>query len=214
MANYPKELIDLTQEYLTDGVITPKERQVLLNKAVMLNVDPNEFDLYIDAQLQKMEQIAHEAAQKQKGRLCPYCQEPLPMFDDRCPGCGKNITPEASKEVEELIDVLETALVSFKAVAEKKKNSAKMSYPATPAMQFKTFSNMFTGKEDRENEKTDISYATTKAEVERYIRKAKMYYGSNKTVNFLVSEVELAVAEAEKSVASAKAKKETSSLLL
>ena len=57
MANYPKELLDLVQEYLTDGVITAKERQVLLNKAISLGVNPDEFDLYIDAQVQKIDKI-------------------------------------------------------------------------------------------------------------------------------------------------------------
>jgi hypothetical protein len=73
MANYPKELLDLVQEYLTDGVITAKERQVLLNKANALGVDPDEFDLYIDAQVQKLQNAAADAAQQQKGRLCPFC---------------------------------------------------------------------------------------------------------------------------------------------
>ena len=60
MANYPQELLDLVQEYLTDGVITAKERQVLLNKATALGVDPDEFDLYIDAQVQKLQNAVGE----------------------------------------------------------------------------------------------------------------------------------------------------------
>lgn len=46
----PKELDDLIQEYLTDGIITPKERKVLLNKAASLGLNVDEIDLYIDAQ--------------------------------------------------------------------------------------------------------------------------------------------------------------------
>ena len=89
MAIYPKELLDLVHEYLTDGVITPKERQVLLNKAEALGIDPAEFDLYIDAQVQKLDNITAAAVQKEKGRLCPFCQSPLPMLTDKCPHCGK-----------------------------------------------------------------------------------------------------------------------------
>lgn len=207
MANYPKELTDLLQEYLTDSVITPKERQVLLNKAESMNVNPDEFDLYIDAQLQKLQITADVVANKKKGKLCPFCQASLQMFEDRCPECGNNITPEASKEVEELIDVLETALVAFKAIAEKKKaNLLSNNVYEYQLKQLKNYSNILTGKKT-ESDNTNIDYATKKAEVERYIRKAKMYYSNNKAVNFLVSEVEIAVADAEKSIVGAKRKK-------
>ena len=45
MANYPKDLVDLLEQYLTDGVMTAKEREVLLRKAEAMNVDKDEFDL-------------------------------------------------------------------------------------------------------------------------------------------------------------------------
>lgn len=208
MANYPKELLDLVQEYLTDGVITAKERQVLINKAVSLGVDANEFDLYIDAQEQKLQNVAAEAAKQQKGRLCPFCQASLPMFADRCPECGGNITPEASKEVEELIDTLENALVSFKAAAENKKDTFKMNSNEQALKSLQDMKDVFSGKGfAATKDTTNQDYATKKAEVERYIRKAKMYYSNNKTVNFLVAEVEAAIADAEKSIAAAKKKK-------
>ena len=181
MANYPKELLDLLQEYLTDGYIDNDERQVLLNKAQSLGVDPMEFNLYIKSQEQKIDFAKTEALNKEKGRLCPYCQQPLPMLADTCPHCNQAVTLEASKEAEELIDALESALVGLKAVAEKKKNA--ISDPS---------------------KRTDVDYATQKANVERYIRKAKMYYTNNKTINFLVSEVEQAVKDAENSVEEAK----------
>lgn len=206
MANYPKELLDLVQEYLTDGVITAKERQVLINKAMTLGVDPNEFDLYIDAQEQKLQNVAAEAAKQQKGRLCPFCQASLPMFADKCPECGGNITPEASKEVEELINTLEQALVDFKGVAEKKKAGFSLSNPQQGMQQLQDMKNVLSGKGVK-TDNTNVDYATKKAEVERYIRKAKMYYNNNKTVNFLVAEVETAIADSEKSIAAAKKKK-------
>lgn len=49
----PEELDNLIQEYLTDGIISAKERQVLLNKAQSLGLNLDEVDLYIDAQQQK-----------------------------------------------------------------------------------------------------------------------------------------------------------------
>ena len=208
MTNYPKELLDLVQEYLTDGVITAKERQVLINKAMTLGVDPNEFDLYIDAQEQKQQPASAEAAKQQKGRMCPFCQASLPMFADKCPECGGNITPEASKEVEELINTLENALVSFKAAAENKKDTFNMNSNKQALKSLQDMKNVFSGKGlAATKDTTNQVYATKKAEVERYIRKAKMYYNNNKTVNYLVAEVETAIADSEKSIAAAKKNK-------
>ena len=210
MANYPKELLDLLQEYLTDGYIDNDERQVLLNKAQSLGVDPMEFNLYIKSQEQKIEFAKTEALNKEKGRLCPYCQQPLPMLADVCPHCNQAVTVEASKEAEELIDALENALVGLKAVTEKKKFA--ISDPTRGMQQAQNMKNILAGK-SVVKDTTDVDYATQKANVERYIRKAKMYYTNNKTINFLVSEVEQAVKDAENSIAEAK-KAEKKKLLI
>ena len=51
----PEELNALIQEYLTDGVLTDKERQVILRKAESMGLDRDEIDLYLDAQVQKID---------------------------------------------------------------------------------------------------------------------------------------------------------------
>lgn len=165
MANYPKELVDLLEQYLTDGVMTAKEREVLLRKAEAMNVDKDEFDLYIDAEIQKIDQKADAIKRQSKGKLCPFCEASIPMLADKCPECGGNITPQATKELEDIIDKLEDALVNFKS-----------------------------GK--------DIE--KSKAEVERYVRKAKLYYENNLKVKRLLEEV-----AAESKVAENKAKANT-----
>lgn len=151
MANYPKELTDLLAEYLTDGIISAKERQVLLKKAEQLGVDTAEFDLYIDAQQQKVDQAVDAAAAKKRGKSCPFCGGTLPQLADKCPHCGETVTPEASAELEEIFDHLEEALIDFKS-----------------------------GKDIAKN----------KAVVERYVRKAKMYYENNPKVQKLLAEVQ------------------------
>ena len=149
----PQELDDLIQEYLTDGIISAKERQVLLNKAMSLGLNVDEVDLYIDAQQQKADQAVAAAMNKRRGKTCPYCGSSIPELTDKCPNCGGNITPEASKELEEIFEELEDALVNFKS-----------------------------GDAD--------SISRSKAEVERYVRKAKMYYGNNPKVQRMLEEVE------------------------
>ena len=143
MANYPKELTDLLEQYLTDGVMTAKERGVLLRKAEAMNVDKDEFDLYIDAEIQKIDQKADAIKRQSKGKVCPFCEASIPMLADKCPECGGNITPSATKELEEIIEKLEDALVNFKSGNDIEKS---------------------------------------KAEVERYVRKAKLYYENNNKV--------------------------------
>lgn len=171
MANnlIPEELNALIQQYLTDGVLTDKERQVILNKAEKMGLDRDEIDLYIDAEVQKIDQQTDVAARKQKGKTCPYCGGSVPQLTDKCPHCGENITAQASEELQEIFDNLEDALVDFKS-----------------------------GK--------DI--AKSKATVERFMRKAKMYYGNNPKIQKLLEEVEMESAKAEK-VAKDNARKKT-----
>lgn len=171
MANnlIPEELNALIQQYLTDGVLTDKERQVILKKAEKMGLDRDEIELYLDAEVQKIDQQTDAAVRKQKGKTCPFCGGSVPQLTDKCPHCGENITPEASKELQEIFDNLEEALVDFKS-----------------------------GK--------DI--AKSKATVERFMRKAKMYYDNNPKIQKLLAEVEMESAKAEK-VAKANARKNT-----
>ena len=155
----PEELNGLIQEYLTDGVLTDKERQVILKKAEGLGLDRDEIDLYLDAQVQKIDQASDAAVRRQKGKACPYCGAPIPQLADKCPECGQFITPEASNELKEIIDNLEEALIDLKS-----------------------------GK--------DIN--RSKATVERYARKAKLYFSNNPKIKPLLEEVEMEMTEAEK----------------
>ena len=176
MANnlIPEELKALIQQYLTDGVLTDKERQVILNKAEKMGLDRDEIDLYLDAEVQKIDQQTDAAVRKQKGKTCPYCGGSVPQLTDKCPHCGENITPEASKELQEIFDNLEEALVNLK--------SAKDIY-------------------------------ASKATVERYARKAKMYYGSNPKVQKLLEEIETETINAEKKAKSLSRKNTLVSIL-
>lgn len=146
----PEELDSLIQEYLTDGIITPKERQVLLRKAEKLGLDVDEIDLYITAQEQKFEQKTDAAVRMKKGQTCPFCGGSVPQLADTCPHCGQQITAEASEELKEIIENLEDALVELKSTR---------------------------------------NFSRDKANVERYVRKANLYYSNNPKIKILVEEV-------------------------
>ncbi len=202
MANYPKELIDLLNQYLTDGVMTSKEREVLLRKAEAMNVDKDEFDLFIDAEVQKIDQKADAIKRQSKGKLCPFCDASIPMFTDKCPECGGNITPQATKEAEDIINCLETALQSFSVIGDKKREQSRFSLNFLIKAYF--IIPLFFNNSAKQ---TQEEYIRLKSEVERYIRKAKMYYGNNKAINFLIESVNEEVAKIEKSIATAKRNK-------
>jgi ABC-type multidrug transport system fused ATPase/permease subunit len=165
MANnlIPEELNALIQQYLTDGVLTDKERQVILNKAEKMGLDRDEIDLYLDAQVQKIDQATDAAVRRQKGKACPHCGAYVSQMADKCPECGQYITPEATKELEEILDNLEEALVNMKSQKDFERN---------------------------------------KAIVERYERKARMYYSNHPKIKVLLSEVDAEMDIAEKRVKS------------
>lgn len=123
--NYPEELTNLLSEFLTDGIISTKERIVLLDKAEKLGIDRDEFDLYIDAQQQKVDQSLESAAMKRRGSLCPYCGKPVPQLAEQCPHCGQYLSAEASQELQEILDKLEDALLDFKSGKDTQKSKAK-----------------------------------------------------------------------------------------
>lgn len=140
----PEELQALIQQYLTDGILTDKERQVILKKAEGMGLDRDEIDLYLDAEEQKIEQQTDAAVRKQKGKTCPYCGGNVPQLADKCPHCGESITVQASEELQEIFDNLETALVNMKAgeefdrskaTVERYSRKAKTYYGSNPKMQ-------------------------------------------------------------------------------
>ena len=159
----PEELDELIKEFLTDGILTARERGVVLRKAESMGLDVDEIDLYLDAQVQKLEKAAETAKRESKGRTCPFCDGEIPELATKCPHCGKPITAKATSDLKEIIDNLEDALVDLKSG----EDSAK-----------------------------------SKALVERYSRKARLYYDDNPKVQNLLSEIESETAKAEKKVKS------------
>ena len=110
---------------------------------------------------------------QRKSKACPYCGAPVPQLTDKCPECGQFITPEASKELQDILEHLEEALVDFKS-----------------------------GK--------DLEYS--KASVERYSRKAELYFSNNPKIKILLEEVQIEMEIAEKHVENERMKKTAISL--
>lgn len=95
---FSKELENLIQATLEDGVLEEYEKAALLKRAQAEGVDPTELQIYINSILQKRQRERAEAEdakqaeidRKKKeavGRICPKCQRPVPPMSIRCQ-CG------------------------------------------------------------------------------------------------------------------------------
>lgn len=94
------ELEKLIEMVIADGQVTDKERAVLIKKAISLDVDPDEVEIYLDGKLHQLATASVEAQpaakSKKEGDLkkCPSCGAPTHSFKPNCPECGhefKNI---------------------------------------------------------------------------------------------------------------------------
>lgn len=123
----------------------------------------------------------------------------------------ESVNAAENAEIKEITTKLEDALVTFKGIAQKREDKAiKDSNTVKPLGTDMVVGmiNSFTGREsEASKDTTNQDYATKKAEVERYIRMAKMSYPNNAKISFLVSEVEQAIADSEKSVKKANNRK-------
>lgn len=99
---FSKELENLIQATLEDGVLEDYERAALVKRATAEGVDLTELEIYINSILQKRKK-EHDLAengkqekidQKKKeefGRVCPNCGRQIPPMTVKCV-CGYEIT--------------------------------------------------------------------------------------------------------------------------
>jgi hypothetical protein len=108
---FSQELEKLISIALADGVISEKEKKVLLKKAINEGLDSDEFEIMLDAYLfkynnenQKLPPIPEDESQNKK---CPACNEFLPQFSINCISCGLELNNQNKKfAINELIHLL------------------------------------------------------------------------------------------------------------
>ncbi|MBF0964226.1 MAG: hypothetical protein HXK17_02555, partial [Alloprevotella sp.] len=87
------ELEQLIQYALADGVLTDKERAVLMKKAEAAGADLDEFEMILEAKVHEAKKAAAAAAPKasnKEGEMkkCPHCGTPITSFRTTCQECG------------------------------------------------------------------------------------------------------------------------------
>lgn len=87
------ELEQLIQYALADGVLTDKERAVLMKKAEAAGADLDEFEMILEAKVHEAKKAAAAAAPKASNkegevRKCPHCGSPVSSFRTTCQECG------------------------------------------------------------------------------------------------------------------------------
>jgi hypothetical protein len=129
---FSKELENLIQATLEDGVLEDYEKAALVKRAQAEGVDLTELEIYINSILQKRQkeldiernaQIQKKAQEKKEafGQVCPNCGKQVPPMTLKCE-CGYEFTKaKAISSVQELVDKIDMINMDYTSVAEREK---------------------------------------------------------------------------------------------
>ena len=106
-----RDLIELIDAVLADGVVTAKERAVLHRKAAALGVDADEVDIFVDARL--------HLARPEAAESCAVCGASGSMLDRVCTHCGHRIgepSGESGPDIHASLRRIEEHLAELKSI--------------------------------------------------------------------------------------------------
>lgn len=83
-----KELEQLINYAIADGVITEKEREILRKKAVEMGEDPDEVEMVLEGRLGEKIQRENFNVLKSQMQKCPNCGEIISITSGVCPSCN------------------------------------------------------------------------------------------------------------------------------
>ena len=193
---YSKELEELIDSVLADGVITDQERAVLRKRALACGEDPDEVMIVVDGRLAKMKKSASPAipATEKRGNIvkCPHCGAPIEAGAVKCKECGYVFTNvKANNTAKEFAIMLEQRIQKVRYDDDKtninKVNEFIKNYPLP------------TGKEDllefiasldaRRRSKSNYQEAYN-AKYQECVTKAKTLFAGDSDVTSLLAQTE------------------------
>lgn len=108
---YDPQLEKLVDMALEDGVITEKEKDILMKRAKSLGIDLDEFEMYLDSRLASLSNTQNTTVSQNKLRdllKCPSCGASVPSLSITCIECGFVFrSVSANSSVKELSNKLE-----------------------------------------------------------------------------------------------------------
>ena len=193
---YSKELEELIDSVLADGVVTDQERAVLRKRALACGEDPDEVMIVVDGRLAKMKKAASPAipATEKRGNIvkCPHCGAPIEAGAVKCKECGYVFTNvKANNTAKEFAIMLEQRIQKVRYDGDKtninKVNEFIKNYPLP------------TGKEDllefiasldaRRRSKSNYQEAYN-AKYQECVTKAKTLFAGDSDVTSLLAQTE------------------------
>ena len=193
---YSKELEELIDSVLADGVITDQERAVLRKRALACGEDPDEVMIVVDGRLAKMKKGASPAipATEKRGNIvkCPHCGAPIEAGAIKCKEWGYVfINVKANNTAKEFAIMLEQRIQKVRYDDDKtninKVNEFIKNYPLP------------TGKEDllefiasldaRRRSKSNYQEAYN-AKYQECVTKAKTLFAGDSDVTSLLAQTE------------------------
>ena len=193
---YSKELEELIDSVLADGVITDQERAVLRKRALACGEDPDEVMIIVDGRLAKMKKAASPTtpATEKRGNIvkCPNCGAPIEAGAVKCKECGYVFTNvKANNTAKEFAIMLEQRIQKVRYDGDKtninKVNEFIKNYPLP------------TGKEDllefiasldaRRRSKSNYQEAYN-AKYQECVTKAKTLFAGDSDVTSLLAQTE------------------------
>lgn len=193
---YSKELEELIDSVLADGVVTDQERAVLRKRALACGEDPDEVMIVVDGRLAKMKKGASPAipATEKRGNIvkCPNCGAPIEAGAVKCKECGYVFTNvKANNTAKEFAIMLEQRIQKVRYDGDKtninKVNEFIKNYPLP------------TGKEDllefiasldaRRRSKSNYQEAYN-AKYQECVTKAKTLFAGDSDVTSLLAQTE------------------------
>jgi len=182
------EIEKLMNIALQDGVITDKEREILLKKCEQYGMDKDEFEMILEGELSKIAQKQKNVKKESDVVKCPNCKAVIPALSYVCEFCGFVINSNQQRNsntneisLSDSISKLENFIIDIK------------SYPMPSVgkyVQIAFFAYMTVGLYLLFRRKPKESFENLVAKCQKESRYILTYYGNNDKIKLLVKDLE------------------------